>query len=66
MEGNTLTYTNWGKGQPNNYNKGQDYASIYFGDGKWGDFQDDPRKAGFMVLLHHPMLPNVVCLQELD
>ena len=36
VKGNSLTYTNWVSGEPNNYLNIEDYAHIY-GDGTWND-----------------------------
>ena len=41
-DGSELTYTNWADSEPNDF-KGQDYASIYHQNGKWGDVKGKER-----------------------
>ena len=57
-DGQKLKYLNWAPGQPNHAKSPQDFASIFRSDGKWGDYQDDPRQHGWK-------LGKVVCLQQL-
>jgi len=41
--GKKMKYTNWGRGEPNDYRKGEDCAAFWGKDGKWNDWYCDKK-----------------------